>query len=138
MMTVWAFLCGALTALMIHLNGQMAAALGNQPASVLIHLSGLLWVLLLLVQRRWSLWRPGIPFWWYGGGVVGMLIVVLANAGFLRLGVTLTAALGLFGQTASAMLVDHFGWLGVRRVRFDARKWPCLALIVVGIVAMAH
>ncbi|MBV8046087.1 MAG: DMT family transporter [Paludibacterium sp.] len=138
MFTWMAFASGMLTALMIHLNGALARSLGNNPASVIIHASGLGVVLLLLSVRRFALWRPGVAPWWYGGGAVGFLIVVFANAGFLRLGVALTVGLGMFGQTVSAMVVDHCGWLGVPRVPFDVRKLPCLALIAAGIALMAR
>jgi transporter family-2 protein len=56
----------------------------------------------------------------------------------MSLGVSLTLALGLLGQTISALAIDHFGWLGACVVTFDRRKIGSLALIASGIAVMAY
>jgi bacterial/archaeal transporter family-2 protein len=130
---------GALTAAMIELNGGLANRIGNYASSTFIHLSGLLLVALMLVlTRSKSPFQKAIPPLLLSGGALGFLTVVCANVGFMSLGVSLTLALGLLGQTISALAIDHFGWLGACVVTFDRRKIGSLALIASGIAVMAY
>jgi bacterial/archaeal transporter family-2 protein len=137
MYSILSALIGALTALMIALNGELAGHIGNYAASSIIHLSGLILVALLLLTRAASPFQRRIKPWLLSGGALGFLTVAGANLGVLRLGVSLTLALGLFGQIVSALAVDHFGWLGAPVVSFDRRKIASLALIAAGIACLA-
>jgi transporter family-2 protein len=137
MYSILSALIGALTALMIALNGELAGHIGNYAASSVIHLTGLILVALLLLARSASPFQGKLKPWLLSGGALGFLTVAGANLGVLRLGVSLTLALGLFGQIVSALAVDHFGWLGAPVVRFDRRKIASLALIAAGIACLA-
>jgi transporter family-2 protein len=139
MYTILSGVIGALTAAMIELNGGLANRIGNYASSTFIHLSGLLLVALMLVlSRSKSPFHKTVPPMLLSGGALGFLTVVCANVGFMSLGVSLTLALGLLGQTISALAFDHFGWLGACVVTFDRRKIGSLALIASGIAVMAY
>jgi transporter family-2 protein len=132
-------LIGALTAVMISLNGELASRIGNYASSSVIHLTGLALVgLALLLTRAKTPFQRAIPPVLLSGGALGFLTVVCANIGFMRVGVSLTVSLGLLGQIVSALAIDRFGWLGAPVVAFDRRKIGSLALIIVGIAAMAY
>lgn len=138
MYSIFSGLIGVLTAIMIYLNGALASRIGNYAASSVIHLIGLLLIgAVLLLTRAKSPFQPAIPPILLGGGALGFLTVVFANLGVSRLGVSLTLALGLLGQTAVSLAIDHFGWIGARAVPFDRRKLGSLVLIVGGIAVMA-
>ncbi len=133
----FAALLGALTAVMIALNGELARYLGNAASSVVVHLTGLLLVVLLVaLARAGRPLRQAVPPLLLGGGALGALTVLFANIGVLGLGVSLTLALGLLGQTVSALAIDRFGWLGAPAVPSDRRKIASVALIVAGIAVM--
>ena len=139
MYNIFSSLIGALLAVMIYLNGQLANHIGNYAASGLIHLTGLILVsLILLLTQSKNPFQKGISPVLLSGGVLGFLTVVLANVGFMSLGVCLTLALGLLGQTVSALAIDHFGWFGTTVVKFDRRKIGSLTLIIAGIAALAY
>lgn len=139
MYTILSGVIGALTAAMIELNGGLANHIGNYASSTFIHLSGLILVALMLaLTRSKAPFHKAIPPLLLSGGVLGFLTVVCANVGFMRLGVSLTLALGLLGQTVSALAIDHFGWLGACVVTFDRKKIGSLALIASGIAVMAY
>lgn len=139
MVNIFSSLIGALLAVMIYLNGELANHIGNYASSSFIHLTGLILVsLILLLTRAESPFQKGISPVLLTGGGLGFLTVVFANVGFINLGVSLTLALGLLGQTVSALVIDHFGWLGAPVVKFDRRKIGSLALIACGITAMAY
>lgn len=139
MYTIFSSLIGALLAVMIYLNGELANRIGNYAASIFIHLTGLFLVtLILLLTRSKTPFQKAIPPILLSGGALGFLTVVFVNVGFINLGVSLTLALGLLGQTVSALVIDHFGWLGASVVKFDRRKIGSLALIAAGIAVMAY
>lgn len=128
---------GALTAIMILLNGVLAAHLGAYASSSFIHLTGLILVLCVLGLVRSSTRRQQkISPLLFTGGAIGFLTVVFASRGFLYLGVSLTLALGLLGQTISAVVSDHFGWFGTQVVPFNRGKLVSIGLIVAGVAVM--
>ena len=133
-----AALIGVLTAVMIYLNGGLANQIGNAASSSFVHLTGLLLATLILILARAKppLEKAILPVL-FSGGALGFLTIVCASAGFTSLGVSLTLALGLLGQTISALAIDHFGWLGAPVRTFDPRKIGSLALITSGIAIMA-
>jgi bacterial/archaeal transporter family-2 protein len=139
MYSILSALIGALTAVMISLNGELANRIGNYASSSVIHLTGLILVaLILLLTRAKPPFQKAIPPLLLSGGALGFLTVVCANIGFMRLGVSLTVSLGLLGQIVSALAIDRFGWLGAPVVSFNRKKITSLGLIVAGIAVMAY
>ena len=139
MYTIFSSVIGALLAVMIYLNGELASQIGDYAASIFVHLTGLILVcLILLLTQSKSPFRKGIPPVLLSGGALGFLTVVFVNVGFMNMGVSVPLALGLLGQTISALVIDHFGWFGASVVKFDRRKIGSLALIVGGIAVMAY
>ena len=138
MYAILSSLVGALTAVMIELNGGLAKGMGNYASSTFIHLTGLILVGLMLFLTGSKLsFQKALPPLFLSGGALGFLTVVCANIGFVSLGISLTLALGLLGQTVSALASDHCGWLGTPFVAFDRWKIGSLALIASGIAVMA-
>ena len=137
-MTVFfSVLSGALIALMVFANGALAGVLGNYHATAYIHLSGLLLIALLLLLRRETLKGTlKAPWHFYIGGIVGIFGVVGNNISFAALGVSVTLALGLLGQTAAAFIIDGLGLLGAKKAGFDRRKLIGALLIASGAAAM--
>ncbi len=91
-------LLGVLSALMVATNGALAQAVGNAPATSIIHLIGLVLVTpLSLLSPKSPPPRPTFSPWLLAGGAFGFLTVACANASLLRLDVSLVLALSLFG-----------------------------------------
>ena len=67
-----------------------------------------------------------------GGGLVGALYVGSIVWTVRALGVTGLSAATLAGQFAAAMVIDHFGWLGVDRSPITASKLAGIALLAAG------
>jgi bacterial/archaeal transporter family-2 protein len=67
-----------------------------------------------------------------GGGLVGALYVGSIVWTVRALGVTGLSAATLAGQFAAALLIDHFGWLGVDRSPITAAKLAGVTLLAVG------
>lgn len=137
MLSFLSILSGALIAIMIVQNGGLAEGIGNYHASVIIHVIGLLSVLAwMLIQREKLHWDKRTPWAYYLGGVLGVITVVTNNLCFFSLGVSLTLALGLFGQCVAGGVVDHFGLFGLPKMRFRKQHLLSFGFIIAGIATM--
>ncbi|WFR59296.1 DMT family transporter [Anaerocolumna sp. AGMB13025] len=128
---------GAVTSIMILLNGTLSDGYGNYASSILIHISGLIAVLLILfITRTKFRLKKGTPIYLYCAGFIGVATVLFTNLSFEHLGVSLTLALGLLGQTLLSLFLDHFGLMGFKASRFNPKKLIGLLFIGVGILVM--
>ncbi len=131
-------LMGAITSLMIYLNGSLSGAYGTLYSTILIHFVGLLGILAVSIVKRAKMNFPkGLPLYLYSGGLVGIGTVTFTNLSYAKLGVSLPLALGLLGQTVFSLFADHFGFLGMKLVRINPKKLIGLAIIGIGICIMA-
>jgi len=130
-------LVGALIAVMILLNGTLAQAIGNYTAAVIIHLVGLIGIIIILrVKKSRIKYYKSVPKYAYTAGLIGVMPIIFNNIGFNVLGVSLTLALGMFGQSLASIVVDHYGLLGMPVVKFNQKKIVGLGIIMVGMVIM--
>lgn len=130
-------LIGAMVSLMCMFNGTLSNAYGNYTSSIIIHLVGLilLIVIILLKKTKISI-KKDIPIYLYSAGAVGVFTVVFTNISFLKLGASLTIAIGLLGQSAISIIVDHLGILGAKVNKFNRKKLIGLSVIIIGILVM--
>src|SRR6476659_3163683 len=108
---------------MIPLNGILSEMTGNYTSSVMIHIVGLVAiVIVLLVSKSKLRMQKGIPLYLYSAGAIGVFTVLFSNISFTALGVSITIALSLLGQSVSSIIIDHFGLLGMKVVKFEKKK----------------
>jgi bacterial/archaeal transporter family-2 protein len=128
---------GAVTSIMILLNGTLSDAYGNYTSSIIIHVVGLISIILVLfISRSKFRLQARIPIYLYSAGLIGVATVLFTNLSFENLGVSLTQALGLLGQTIISLFLDHFGLMGVKSTKFKAKKLIGLFFIASGILVM--
>jgi len=131
-------LIGALIAVMIMLNGTLSNVLGNYIATIIIHIVGLIAItFVLLVSKQKFIINKGTPFYLYSAGGIGVFAVLFNNLTFNSLGISLSLALGLLGQTITSIIIDHFGLLGMKVMKYQKKKLIGLVFIVLGIAVMA-
>lgn len=73
-------------------------------------------VVLVLVTRTAMPSRDtfgAVPMWAWFGGLFGAFYVAISTIVAAELGAASLLALALAGQLAMALVVDHFGWLGM-------------------------
>lgn len=128
---------GMLIAIMLMFNGTLAKAYGNYTASVIIHLVGLIFItiILLLNKSKFNSLNT-IPLYLYSGGAIGFFVVLFNNVSFKSLGISTSLALGLLGQSLSSIVIDHYGLMGVKVVKFNKKKLLGLCIIILGIYAL--
>lgn len=133
---ICAVIVGILLATMVSINGALSGQVPNSIALVIIHLVGALatGVLLIVTRKRFTL--KGIPFYFLGGGFVGFFVVFINNLCVLKIGVALTLALSLLGQSIVSGIIDHYGLLGMDIHKFKKEKVLGFIIVFIGIVVM--
>ncbi len=128
---------GALIAIMILFNGALSNATGNYIATVIVHIIGLISIILaLLITKSKLKLKKGLPLYLYSAGAIGVFTILFNNLTFKTLGVSITLALGLLGQSFASMVIDHFGLMGMKVIKFEKKKYIGLAFIILGIFIM--
>ena len=128
---------GALISIMLLFNSTLSQSIGNYNSSILIHSIGLLPILLILIISKTKITiRKNVPLYLYSAGAIGVFTVLFNNMSFSALGASITLALGLFGQSVSSIMIDHFGLLEMTTITFEKKKLIGLAFIIFGILIM--
>ena len=137
MLVFLAIASGALIAVAVVQNGDLALYLGNYHATVVVHAVGLTALLIwMAIRRKKFRWDRNTPWYGYLGGVLGVLSVLGSNLSFAALGVTVPVAMMLLGQTVMGVTVDQLGLFGARRRPFRPAHLISLALILCGVAVM--
>jgi transporter family-2 protein len=133
---VVALVIGGVVALQGPLNSQLARSVGGLPATTVALGISFVSVLLLAVSlgQIGQLGDIGQAPWYtiVGGGLVGGLFVASIVWTIRALGVTGLSAATLAGQFAAALVIDHFGWLGVEKSPITVSKLAGVALLAAG------
>jgi bacterial/archaeal transporter family-2 protein len=128
---------GGLVAAQAPLNAQLGRTVGGLQASVLaiaVSLATLSALALVAGGGAGDLRRAGDAPWHVilGGGVIGALYVGSIVFTVRALGAGGLTAATIAGQLAIAVVIDHFGWLGVERSPVSASKLAGIGLLAAG------
>lgn len=130
-------LVGAIISIMICFNGELASHLGNYLSTIIIHIVGLLTILILLKAKKEKFnLSKNIPLYLYTGGIIGLFTLLFTNISFKYLGISITLALGLLGQSLASIIIDHYGLSGITRVKFNTKKVIGFLIMTSGIIIM--
>jgi transporter family-2 protein len=133
---VAALAIGAVLAAQAPLNSTLGRHVGGLPATTIALGTSFLAlaVLTLVAGQAGGFGDVGKPplYVLIGGGIVGALYVGSIVWTVRALGVTGLSVATLAGQFAAAMVIDHFGWLGVDRSPITIAKLAGVALVAAG------
>jgi transporter family-2 protein len=77
-----------------------------------------------------------VPWWAWLGGVSGVFVVSGLAISVDRLGVTMTAVVLLVGELALALVLDHFGLLGMQKIAASPLRVVGVLLAIVSVVLL--
>src|ERR1041384_5232727 len=102
----------------VGMNSQLRKVLQSANAAALISfLVGTTALIALLLATRSPLpdraTLAAIPWWAWLGGALGAFYVASSTVVAAELGTASLLGLALAGQLATALVIDHFGWLGM-------------------------
>jgi bacterial/archaeal transporter family-2 protein len=122
----------------VGMNSQLRKVLQNANTAALISFlvgtAGL--VTLLLVTRTTMPSRDtlaAVPAWAWFGGLMGAFYVAVSTVVAASLGTTALLGLTLLGQLATALVIDHYGWLGLAQHPITMTRIAGVALLGAGV-----
>lgn len=74
-----------------------------------------------------------VPWWAWLGGLLGAFYVASSTIVAVELGATTLLGLALLGQLATALVIDHFGWLGLPENPVTWTRLAGVALLGAGV-----
>ena len=104
--------------LQVGMNTQLRKLLHSANIAALVSFCvGTVALILLIVALRTPVPERAVfatvPWWAWLGGMLGAFYVASSTVVAVELGATTLLGLALLGQLATALVVDHFGWLGL-------------------------
>lgn len=132
------FIAGSMVALQAPTNAILAKAGGSPILAALI--SFLVGTVALFIVWLASGNRPataafgGLPWYAWIGGLYGAVFVAVAAYAAPKIGVASLITIGIAGQIAMALILDHLGALGLTREPINIGRIAGAALVVAGVI----
>lgn len=132
-----AVLIGGIISVMITFNGQLEGSVGATYSLIIIHVVGIIIISgILLVKKERIEIEEKVPKYLFLGGVIGVALTLVNMVTIVKIGVTLTTSLAVFGQLTFSSVIDHFGLIGMSKYKFNNKKIVGFIIIAVGLVIM--
>ena len=134
-------LAGAGIPVQVAMNAKLRETVGSPPLTVAIaFLVGALAMALLaatgLLGRGTLAGAGSAPWWSWPGGLFSVAAVLVSILALKQGGAAPVIAGTVFGQLVAAMVIDHFGWLGVEREPINVSKVAGTVLLFAGALLM--
>ncbi len=136
-----ALFAGGLIAIQAAVNARLGRELGNPFLGTLASfLVGTLAIALYCAATRAKLPSTetllGIPWWAWIGGLLGAFFVTVVITTAPKLGVGTLVGLTVGGQLLMAVLLDHYGLLGLTRHPINPMRMLGVILLVAGVALL--
>ncbi len=135
-------LAGGLIALQAPINSGLGRAVGTFQAAFLSFAIGTAALTVIAGLSRGGFGQlaavGGLAWHYLLGGLLGVVYVTSVLVTVRTLGVGGITAATIAGQLAMAVVVDHFGWLGVDRDPIDVSKIAGVGLLAAGVWLIAR
>lgn len=132
------FIAGAMVAIQAPTNAMLAKAGGSPVLAALISFAvgttALLGVWLMSGNRPGASAFAGLPWYAWLGGLYGAVFVAVAAYAAPKIGVAALVTIGIAGQIAMALRLDHVGAMGLTREPINVGKVLGALLVVAGVV----
>ena len=132
------FIAGGMVAMQAPTNAILAKAGGSPILAALISFTvgtiALLLVWLATPNRPGSAAFGGLPWYAWIGGLYGAMFVAVAAYAAPKIGIASLITIGIAGQIAVALLLDHFGAFGLPRDPISLGRVAGAALVIAGVV----
>ena len=131
------FLVATISGIAMAIQGSINSSLSQKSsllsATLVVHIIGTIVALIAVLAGRIPLLKhpwSSIPWYFYLGGVLSVIIVGLVAVSIPKIGVCNATTAIIIGQVSMAVIIDHFGWLGVSRL-----PWSPWQLVGIGFFA---
>lgn len=132
------FVAGGMVAIQAPTNAMLAKAGGSPILAALISFTvgtiALLAVWLATPNRPRASDFGGLPWYAWIGGVYGAIFVAVAAYAAPKIGIASLITIGIAGQIAMALWLDHIGAMGLSREPINFGRMVGALLVVAGVV----
>ena len=129
---------GAALSVQAPINAVLARASGGLIAAACISFAiGLVGCLLLAgVTGEWPAWSrvPEVPWYAYLGGIIGVFYLLATAWSVPQIGVLSVLISVILGQMVAALVLDHFGALGLTVREISWQRLAGVGLVALGLV----
>lgn len=130
---------GFLLSIMIKLNASLGQHIGVLESSFIVHLVGALFALVLvrrIFKKEFITQLISAPKYSFLGGVIGVLVVLVANIVVPKLGMGLTTGVFITTNLMFCTIADHFGFFGLPKFKLTTRRVLGLLSAVMGLILL--
>ena len=135
---LFVFIAGGLVALQAPTNALLAKAGGSAVLAALISFTvgtvALLLVWLASGNRPATEPFAALPWYAWLGGLYGAVFVAVAAFAAPKIGLTSLITIGIAGQVAMALLLDHVGAMGLAREPINIGRLAGALMVLAGVV----
>jgi transporter family-2 protein len=122
----------------VGMNAQLRKVLQSANTAALISfVVGTLALITLVLLLRTPVPDRGtlasVPVWAWFGGLLGAFYVASSTVVAANLGATTLLGLALLGQLSTALVIDHYGWLGLPENPVTLARIGGVALVALGV-----
>lgn len=136
---VFPYLIAAISGITMAIQGTLNSNLSQRStlltATFVVHLIGTVSSLLLVLILKTPVFPHSwlsIPWYFYLGGILSVVIISLVAFSIPKIGVANATTAIIAGQVGMALLIDHFGWFGVEKLSWNLWQLLGLAFFAVG------
>lgn len=130
------FAAGALMSAMQSLNGILQGYVGLFGVSLATHVIGGVLLAGYLLSRGERIRLGPMPWYLYSAGLWGLILVAGSSFCVSRIGPALTTCVSISGQLIFSILMDHFGWMGMKKTLFQKKRAPGLLILLLGLAVV--
>lgn len=137
---VFAVVAGVAATFQASANAGLSQRIGLGAALVVNTTIVLAGTLVLFVARgpHANLFPAGTPWTLYIGGACGFVIILALAFVFPLIGAAWAIALVVLGQCAAALVIDHYGLLGMPKDPITMARVAGLAFVALGVALVRH
>ena len=112
----------------------MSRRIGSAASSLVVHLSGTIFSIILLVIRGGESvkdWNT-LPWYMLMSGGFGLVVLLAISHALPRIGAAATTTLIIIGQLVIGLIIDHFGWFETEVRQVDGGRILAVVLLLIG------
>ncbi|WP_142413642.1 DMT family transporter [Hathewaya massiliensis] len=134
MYNLGALIIGIILSFMVTFNGVLFGKTNLILSLLIINFVGLIssYILLKIKKEKKTSFK-NIPLYLFSGGILSAVVVASNSLSFNALGISLSTALTLLGQSIASTIIDNFGLFGMKKVSFNVKKLPGFFVTILGI-----
>lgn len=121
------------------IGGALGERIGEIETSLFVFLVGVAAILpfILISHREEVIQAFRLPKWELAGGFLGgtYLVLLLVSVNMVGVGISMIAV--IIGQMITSIVIDHFGWLGIPKMKFNKDRLTAAVLLICALILIS-